>query len=253
MEKLGQMDMIFPDLGESLSNAADTEHQVRLASIVSVDVQGFSKASERDQARTARQIAALRTRIEGCAERAGGRVFNSAGDGFMLEFPSAGAALVCINELLDKRGKGEPPIRVGAHVGDVIVTITNDLLGHGVNVAARLQSLARANSALVSGEFRSMASNSPQAAFVARGRQPLDNIAQKVQTYAIISKGERIGKFLQRAAAVIIAGAIVAAGAPIAYPHLVALAKDQGLTTLSMDKLPIKIPTIGAPAPSSAP
>jgi hypothetical protein len=52
-------------------------------------------------------------------------------------------ALGAIQELLDKRGKGEPPIRVGAHVGDVIVTSTDDLLGHGVNVAARLQELQR--------------------------------------------------------------------------------------------------------------
>jgi class 3 adenylate cyclase len=247
------MAIMLPDLGESLANAVETDHQVRLASIVSVDVQGFSTLSERDQARAARQVAALRARIETCAERNGGRVFNSAGDGFMLEFPSAGAALGCINDLLDKRGKGEPPIRIGAHVGDVIVTITNDLLGHGINVAARLQSLAAPNSALVSGEFRSMARNSPQAAFLARGRQPLDNIEQKVQTYAIISQRQRFMRQAKRVLAVAAAAGIVAVAAPIAYPHLVAMAHDYGLTEIRVDKLPDTLRELVPTTPSSTP
>ena len=84
----------------------------------------------------------------------GGRVFNTAGDGFMLEFPSAGAALGAMSGLPDKRPKGEPEIRVGAHIGDVVVTADNDLLGHGVNVAARQQSLAEPGAALVSPHWR---------------------------------------------------------------------------------------------------
>src|SRR5262245_31901957 len=147
--------------------------------------------SERDQRNTARKIEALRTRIESVASANGGRLFNTAGDGFMLEFGSAGSALGAIQGVLDKRAKGEPKIRVGAHVGDVVVTATNDLLGHGVNVAARLQALAAPGTALVSAEFRSMARSSPTAAFQAKGRQPLDNIEQRVQTFEILSKRQR--------------------------------------------------------------
>ena len=117
--------------------------------------------SERDQRNAARKVEGLRARIDTCARKHGGRLFNTAGDGFMLEFASAGSALGAIQEILDKRGRGEPPIRVGAHVGDVVVTSTDDLLGHGVNVAARLQELAESGTALVSAEFRSMARSSP--------------------------------------------------------------------------------------------
>ncbi len=203
---------------------------IKLASIVSIDVSGFSSLSERDQRRAARQIEALRARIEQVASAQGGRIFNTAGDGFMLEFAAAGAALAAIQDLLDKRPKGEPPIRVGAHVGDVIVTITNDLLGHGVNVAARLQSLAEPGSALVSGEFRSMARNSPQAAFLAKGRQPLENIDERVQTFEILSRRRRTARVWQRVGFGALAAAVIAVGAAGYFlaPTAIAMARAHG-------------------------
>jgi formylglycine-generating enzyme required for sulfatase activity len=191
-----------------------------LASIVAIDIVGFSTMSERDQRNAARKVESLRARIIEIAQKNGGRLFNTAGDGFMLEFGSAGAALGAIQDLLDRRPKGEPPIRVGAHVGDVIVTATDDLLGHGVNVSARLQELASAGSALVSAEFRSMARSSPTAAFQARGQKPLDNIEQRVQTFEILSKQQRFARsarrFMSLAIAVLVLG-VAAYFAPMAY------------------------------------
>lgn len=189
------------------------ERTIRLASIVAIDIVGFSTMSERDQRNAARKVEALRTRLTSCASKNGGRLFNTAGDGFMLEFASAGAALGAIQEILDKRGKGEPPIRVGAHVGDVVVTATEDLLGHGVNVAARLQELAEPGTALVSAEFRSMARTSPQAAFQSRGQKPLDNIEQRVQTFEILSKRQRFVRASRKIGALVVAAAILAVAA----------------------------------------
>jgi formylglycine-generating enzyme required for sulfatase activity len=200
------------------------ERTVRLVSIVAIDVVGFSTMSERDHRRAASMVESLRARIEKVAHAHSGRLFNTAGDGFMLEFASAGSALGAIQDLLDKRAKGEPPIRVGAHVGDVVVTATNDLLGHGVNVAARLQQLAGPGSALVSSEFRSMAHSSPTAAFQSRGRQPLDNIEQKVQTFEILSRRQRFARMSKRVMSI---GSVVAVIAALAYfsPMLFQLAK----------------------------
>ncbi|GAM97662.1 serine/threonine kinase [alpha proteobacterium U9-1i] len=174
------------------------ERAVRLASIVSIDIVGFSTMSERNQRSAAQKVESLRVRIERTAGQHGGRLFNTAGDGFMLEFGSAGAALGAIQDILDKPARGEPKLRVGAHVGDVIVTNNEDLLGHGVNVAARLQELAEPGAALVSQEFRSMARNSPTAAFQARGKQPLDNIDQRVQTFEILSRRQKMARFMRR-------------------------------------------------------
>jgi formylglycine-generating enzyme required for sulfatase activity len=189
------------------------ERTIRLASIVAIDIVGFSTMSERDQRNAARKVEALRQRIERVAAANGGRLFNTAGDGFMLEFASAGSALGAIQDILDKRGRGEPPIRVGAHVGDVVVTATEDLLGHGVNVAARLQELAEPGTALVSAEFRSMARSSPTAAFQAKGQKPLDNIEQRVQTFEILSKRQRFARLARRVGWMTAAAAALAAAA----------------------------------------
>ena len=174
------------------------EGAVRLASIVSVDVVGFSALAERNQRKAAKVVEALRARIMRLAAAHGGRLFNTAGDGFMLEFASAGAALGAVQDLIDRPGRGEPSIRVGAHVGDVIVTANEDLLGHGVNVAARLQELAAPGTALVSAEFRSMAHSSPTAAFLARGQKPLENIEQRVQTFEILSARQKFARGMRR-------------------------------------------------------
>ncbi len=187
------------------------ERAIRLASIVAIDIVGFSKMSERDQRNAARKVEGLRARIERVAAANGGRLFNTAGDGFMLEFGSAGSALGAIQELLDRRPRGEPPIRVGAHVGDVVVTATDDLLGHGVNVAARLQELAEPGTALVSAEFRSMARTSPSAAFQSKGQKPLDNIEQRVQTFEILSRRQKFARGARRYSGFAMAGAAVVA------------------------------------------
>lgn len=171
--------------------------------------------SERDQRNAARKVEALRARIEGTARTHAGRLFNTAGDGFMLEFASAGAALGAVQDILDKRAKGEPPIRVGAHVGDVVVTATNDLLGHGVNVAARLQELAEPGTALVSAEFRSMAHSSPSA-FQSKGQKPLQNIEQRVQTFEILSRRQRFVRNMRRYGALTLVVALLAVGALLA-------------------------------------
>ena len=186
------------------------ERAIRLASIVAIDIVGFSTMSEKDQRNAARKVENFRARVEQVAAANGGRLFNTAGDGFMLEFSSAGSALAAIQDILDKRSRGEPPIRVGAHVGDVVVTATNDLLGHGVNVAARLQALAEPGTALVSSEFRSMARTSPSAAFQSRGQKPLDNIEQRVQTFEILSRRQRMARSSRRVGSMAFAAAIVA-------------------------------------------
>jgi len=217
------------------------ERTIRLASIVSIDIVGFSTMSERDQRNAARKVEGLRARIDACARKHNGRLFNTAGDGFMLEFASAGSALGAIQEILDKRPKGEPPLRVGAHVGDVVVTATEDLLGHGVNVAARLQELAESGTALVSAEFRSMARSSPQAAFQSKGHKPLDNMEQRVQTFEILSKRQRFARGARRTGTMTLA--VVALGgaiymAPTAYRALQDLSASQSQASAATTPAP---------------
>lgn len=224
------------------------ERTIRLASIVSIDIVGFSTMSERDQRNAARKVEGLRARIQTVAAKHGGRLFNTAGDGFMLEFASAGSALGAIQDILDKRAKGEPPIRVGAHVGDVVVTATEDLLGHGVNVAARLQELAEPGTALVSAEFRSMARSSPTAAFQAKGQKPLENIDQRVQTFEILSRRQKFARTTRRVGGIVVAVLVLGVAAyfgptiwRFAQPYINSATTEQGTGTATTTAPPNEI------------
>jgi formylglycine-generating enzyme required for sulfatase activity len=228
--------------------AESDERTIRLASIVAIDIVGFSTMSERDQRNAARKVEALRGRILEIAARHGGRLFNTAGDGFMLEFASAGSALGAIQDVLDKRPRGEPPVRVGAHVGDVVVTATDDLLGHGVNVAARLQELAESGTALVSAEFRSMARSSPTVAFQARGQKPLDNIEQRVQTFEILSKRQRFARSSRRFGALAVSAVVLGVGAYFG-PPLWNFAQER----LRPETVAVTAPDTSAPMPAVSP
>ena len=130
---------------------ADELQTRKLATIVALDVAGYSARTEADEARTTAEVAALRQVIEGIAGKHGGRVFNTAGDGFMLEFGSSLAAVKAAFELAETC---EPKVRVGVHLGDVVVQPNGDLLGHGVNVAARLMAKSDPGGALVSAAVR---------------------------------------------------------------------------------------------------
>jgi class 3 adenylate cyclase len=120
-----------------------------LATVVAIDAVGFSRQSEIDEALVVREIAALGERVAECAAAHRGRVFNTAGDGFMLEFPTASGALERAETLL---ARTRVPLRVGIHLGEVSEMPGGDLLGRGVNVAARLRELARPGALLLSGE-----------------------------------------------------------------------------------------------------
>jgi adenylate cyclase len=83
--------------------------------------------------------------IERIARPRGGRVFSSAGDGFMLEF---GSSLAAVGAAFARTKQCEPELRDGVHLGDVEVQPSGDLLGHGVNVAARLMACSDPGSAV---------------------------------------------------------------------------------------------------------
>ena len=160
-----------------------TDATRKLATIVALDVAGYSARTEADEAKTTGEIAALRSAIEAIAARHAGRIFNTAGDGFMLEFASSLAAVEAAQELAEKC---LPPVRVGVHVGDVIVQPNGDLLGHGVNVAARLMAQAQPGAALVSADVRRMIRGPIAERLISRGSLRLDKMAETIEAFALI-------------------------------------------------------------------
>ena len=132
----------------------------KLAAILAVDVVGFAGLVSRDESGTLAKLAHLKRDIIGMrVEAHRGRLFKSLGDGFLAEFSSTLEALNCaigIQKALatdaHRSDEGEPlRLRIGVSVGDVVIQGT-DLLGDGVNAAARLQAMADVGGLAVSGE-----------------------------------------------------------------------------------------------------
>ena len=157
----------------------------KLASIVAVDVAGYSRRSEADEDGAIRAVGVLRDRIGRAAKEHGGRVFNSAGDGFMLEFPTASGALAAAEEIA---ASGDPPVRVGVHLGEVSSTAEGDLLGHGVNVAARLQQMASPGAVLVSGDVKRAIRGALGARLRPQGSVRLEKMSEIVPIFALASE-----------------------------------------------------------------
>lgn len=155
----------------------------KLAAIMSIDIAGFSALSEVDEAEAAGLVVRLRTMLDGLAVREGGRIFNTAGDGFMLEFCSAAGALNAADAL--RAAEDGKRVRVGLHVGDVLATPGGDLLGHGVNVAARLQQLAPAGVVVVSVDVQRAIRGKLARRLHPFGQVQLDKMSETIELFTL--------------------------------------------------------------------
>lgn len=152
---------------------------------MSIDIAGFSALAEIDEAEAADLVSTLRGTLEGLAAQQGGRIFNTAGDSFMLEFCSAAGAVAAADALrAAQRGR---PVRVGLHVGDVLVTAQGDLLGHGVNVAARLQQLAPPGVVVVSVDVQRAIRGKLAKRLHPFGHVQLDKMSETIELYTLES------------------------------------------------------------------
>lgn len=155
----------------------------KLAAIVSVDIAGYSSLVERDAAQALAQVARLRDLAQAEATRHDGRIFNTAGDGVMLEFASATAALSAAIAMCE--AEQNTSLRFGVHLGDVVPAEGGDLLGHGVNVAARLQAEAPPGGILASQIVRDAAASELAQRLTPRGRVRLTKMRETISVFAL--------------------------------------------------------------------
>ena len=135
----------------------NTEIDRKIAVIFVADVVGYSKHMERDENATIRSYNACEKILNKLLKKYGGSVFNTAGDSVLAEFPSAVNAVECgvdfQNEINKRNASDETDIkleyRIGINMGDVVKK-DNNLIGDGVNIAARLEALAQANGITIS-------------------------------------------------------------------------------------------------------
>jgi adenylate cyclase len=150
---------------------------------MSIDVAGYSAMTEVDEAEALALVTRVRGVIETIVHEHGGRIFNTAGDGFMLEFASAAGALHAAEVLWG--GVERQRVRVGVHVGDVLLAPNGDLLGHSVNVAARLQQLARPGAVLVSLDVRRAVRGALAQRLHPAGAVHLDKMSETIDIFTL--------------------------------------------------------------------
>src|SRR5262245_12625484 len=159
--------------------------QRRLAAILVADMVGYSKLMGSDEAGTLAQLAALRTEIiEPQIAKHAGRLFKSVGDGFLIEFASAVQAVSCAQAIQEANGQERLLLRIGIHVGDIVVQ-GDDLMGDGVNVAARVESIAQPGGIAITRAVHEQVRDKLDLEFTDRGEIELKNIQRPVQIFAI--------------------------------------------------------------------
>jgi adenylate cyclase len=164
--------------------------QRKLTAILSADVVGYSGMMETDEAGTLERLKANRARIfDPHLTIHDGRLFKLMGDGALAEFSSAVAAVNCalaIQETTEKAARNESrPIRyrIGINLGEVIIE-GEDIYGEGVNVAARIQSLAPVGGVAVSRVVRDQVAGKTTCAFEDMGEHQVKNIEAPVHVFA---------------------------------------------------------------------
>jgi adenylate cyclase len=164
----------------------------RLAAILAADIAGYSLLMGADEVGTVQALREHRSAADPLIAQHGGRVVKTTGDGVLIEFGSVVGTVECalgLQRLVAERNAGTPAERrmewrIGIHIGDVLIE-GDDILGDGVNIAARLEGIAEPGGICISEDAFRQVRGRVDAEFVDLGEQSLKNIAQPLRVYRV--------------------------------------------------------------------
>jgi class 3 adenylate cyclase len=179
------------------SGVPGTPIKRRLTAILAADAVGYSRQMSENEERTLQVLAAQRAIIDRIIAAHGGRIVGTAGDSVLAEFPSSVEAVRCaveVQEGLETRNAGLPEqerlvFRIGVNLGDVMVDGA-DILGDGVNVAARLEGIADPGGICISSSVYDQIAGKLNLGFVDIGEKSLKNISRPIRVYRFDRSGE---------------------------------------------------------------
>ncbi len=220
----------------------------KLAAILSADAFEYSRMMAADEEGTAKILAAHRAVIDGIIEFHEGRIVNTAGDSVLAEFASPIESVRCaveIQEALKTRNDALPEaqrmhFRIGVNLGDVMIK-GEDLLGDGVNVAARLQGLAEPGNIYLSSSVYDQIAGKLDLGFVDLGEKSLKNIDRPIRAYRVEREGRSPPRAPARGRLIAVWTAVAlalaaAAGATGWYVHRAKEAEQQALAQAQIEK-----------------
>ena len=173
---------------------ADEGFKRKLAAILSADVEGYSRLMDDDEEATVRTLKTYRTTINDLVQQYRGRIVDSPGDNILAEFSSVVDAVNCAVELqrdLAERNtelayNRQMQFRIGVNLGDVIEDDGN-IYGDGVNIAARVESLAEAGGICISGRAYDQVSNKLGLEYENLGEHQVKNISTPIRVFRVLS------------------------------------------------------------------
>ena len=164
----------------------------KLAAILHADVVGFSRLMGEDETGTHQALGRLRRAVDPLIAARGGRIVGTAGDSLLADFPSVVDALTCaldmqrasraINDPMPPERRLE--LRIGVNLGDVIID-GDDIFGDGVNIAARIEALAKPGSVCISHTVYEHVKNKLDLDYRPLGSHRVKNIAEPVRAYEV--------------------------------------------------------------------
>jgi adenylate cyclase len=166
----------------------------KIAAILAADVVGFSRMASMDEDRTLARLRTLRSElIDPTIITQNGRVFKRTGDGVLVEFRSVVEGVRCaiaIQNAMVERNAGLPPdqrieFRIGVHLGDVVEESDGDLMGDGVNIAARLEGIGKPGMICLSEDAYRQVKGRLDLVVIDLGATKLKNIAEPVRAYSL--------------------------------------------------------------------
>jgi class 3 adenylate cyclase len=160
----------------------------RLAAILAADIARYSRLMGADEVGTVQALREHREAADPLIAEHGGRVVKTTGDGVLIEFGSVVGAVECalgLQRLAAERNAGTPADRrmewrIGIHIGDVLIE-GDDILGDGVNIAARLEGIAEPGGICISDDAFRQVRGKIEAEFADMGEQSLKNIARPLR------------------------------------------------------------------------
>jgi len=164
----------------------------RLAAILAADIAGYSRLMGADEVGTVQALREHREAADPLIAQHGGRIVKTTGDGVLIEFGSVVGAVECalgLQRLAAERNAGTPAERrmewrIGVHLGDVLIE-GEDILGDGVNIAARLEGIAEPGGICISDDAFRQVRGKVEAEFADLGEQSLKNIARPLRVYRV--------------------------------------------------------------------
>jgi adenylate cyclase len=175
----------------------------KLSAVLSADVKGYSRLMGQDEAGTVNRLKEYRALMTGLIQQYRGRVVDSPGDNILAEFASVVDATECavqVQQELKNRNAELPndsrmEFRIGINLGDVIED-GERIYGDGVNIAARIESVAEAGGICISGTSYDQVKNKLNLGYINLGEHSVKNIAEPVRVYRVLTEPEAAGKVI---------------------------------------------------------